>query len=133
MVLRIFERKGDYLYVVSRVMIGLLFFCHGGQKLFAWFGAKAPVELFSLMGLAGVIEFTAGLAIALGFFTRLAAFASALLMLGAYFYAHASGGIIPLVNKGELALLYFAAFLLILSMGARKLSLEKALFKKELF
>ena len=91
------------------------------------------MELFSLFGLAGLIEFLGGIAIALGLFTRLAAFISAIEMLVAYFMVHASKGLIPLVNQGELALLYFAAFLVLKSYGAGKWSLEKALMKKEVF
>ena len=127
----------DYFYFVFRVFIGLLFLQHGLQKLFGAFGGVAgngqPVELFSLFGLAGLIEFVAGIAIAVGLFTRLAAFISAIEMLVAYFMVHAPNGLIPLVNQGELALLYFAAFAAITAFGAGKWSLEKALMKKEAF
>ena len=125
----------DYFYFVFRVFVGLLFLQHGLQKLFGMFGGVGgqPVELFSLFGLAGLIEFIAGLAIAFGLFTRLVAFISAIEMLVAYFMAHAKAGLIPLVNQGELALLYFAAFLVLTAYGAGKWSLEKALMKKEFF
>lgn len=129
--------KKDYFYFVFRVFVGLLFLQHGLQKLFGAFGGVAgngqPVELFSLFGLAGLIEFVAGIAIAVGLFTRLAAFISAIEMLVAYFMVHASNGLIPLVNQGELALLYFVAFLVIMVYGAGKWSIEKALMKKEVF
>ena len=130
---KLFKKYSDSFYVVFRVLIGLLFFQHGAQKLFGWFGAKGTVQLVSLMGLAGVIEFFGGLAIALGLFTRLAASLSAITMLWAYFQVHFPKGFIPILNRGELALVYFAALLILMLHGARKWGLEKKLFKKELF
>ncbi|MBI2508306.1 DoxX family protein [Candidatus Woesearchaeota archaeon] len=123
----------DYLYFVFRVVVGLLFLQHGGQKLFGWFGGLGgnPAELVSLMGLAGIIEFFGGLAIVLGLFTRLAAGVTAIEMIIAYFMAHAPRGAIPLLNQGEPALLFFASFLVLLAYGAGKWSLGKVLFKKE--
>ena len=127
----------DCLYFTFRVFIGLLFLQHGLQKLFGAFGGVAgngqPVQLFSLFGLAGLIEFIAGLAIAFGLFTRLAAFISAIEMLVAYFMVHAKASLIPLVNQGELALLYFAAFLPLMMYGAKKWGIENAILKKEVF
>jgi len=133
----IFEKyvNKDYFYFVFRVFVGLLFLQHGLQKLFGMFGGLEgnSAELLSLMGLAGSIELLGGLAIALGLFVRLAAFVSALEMLIAYFMIHVPQGLIPFVNQGELALLYVAAFLVIMAFGARRFSLEKAIFKKEVF
>ncbi|MBI2151142.1 DoxX family protein [Candidatus Woesearchaeota archaeon] len=130
----ILKKYSEQIYVLFRVLVGLLFLQHGAQKLFGWFGAQGTVQLYSLMGLAGVIEFFGGLAIVLGLFTRLAALGSAVTMLVAYFKVHFSlAAWLPIVNKGELALLYFAAFLVLLVWGAGKLSLEKVWLKKELF
>ena len=122
----------DYAYFIFRVLVGLLFLQHGLQKLLGMFGGKSA-ELFSIMGLAGIIEFLAGISIALGLFARFGAFFAALQMAVAYFMAHAPQGLIPILNMGELALLYFAAFLVIMAFGARRWSLEKAIFKKEFF
>lgn len=123
------------LYVVFRVMVGLLFAQHGMQKLFGWFGglggAGQSAELLTLMGLAGIIELFGGLAIATGFFTRIAALIAAIEMVVAYFMVHNPNGWIPFLNKGELALLYFAAFLILLVHGNGKLSLEQSLLGKE--
>ena len=125
----------DYLYFVFRVLVGLLFLQHGLQKLFGMFGGLGgqTAELFSLMGLAGIIELLGGIAIALGFFARLAAFIASIELIIAYFMIHVPQGLIPFVNQGELALLYVAAFLVIMAFGARKWSLEKAVLKKEVF
>lgn len=124
----------DYLYFVFRVLVGLFFLQHGGQKLFGWFGGLGgnPVELISLMGLAGIIEFFGGLAILLGIFTRLAALIAAVEMLAALFMAHFPQGYILIKNQGEPAALFFASFLVLLAYGAGKWSLGKALFKKEI-
>ncbi len=127
----------NYFYFVFRIFVGLLFLQHGIQKLFGAFGGIGgngqPVELISLMGLAGLIETLGGLAITFGLFARLAAFVAGIEMLIAYFIAHMPNGSIPLLNQGELALLYFASFLIIMVYGAGILSLEKLIFKKEFF
>ena len=128
-----FKAHHDKLYVVFRVIVGLLFFVHGAQKLFGWFGSKGAVQLMSMFGAAGVIETVAGLAIAVGLFTRLAALIGGLEMISAYFIAHYPKGILPYENGGELALLYLAAFLIVLINGNGKANLEKAIFRKELF
>jgi len=124
----------DYFYFLFRVVVGVLFLQHGGQKLFGWFGGLGgnPAELISLMGLAGVIEFFGGLAIVLGLFTRLAAVITAAEMIIAYFMVHLPQGQIPLLNQGEPALLFFVSFLVLLAYGAGKWSLGKILFKKEI-
>jgi len=133
----VFEKyvNKDYFYFVFRVLVGLLYLQHGLQKLFGAFGGLGgqPAELFSLMGLAGIIETLGGLAIALGLFVRLAAFVATLELLTAYFRAHIPNGLIPIMNGGELALLFIASFLVIIAYGAGKWSLEKALMKKEVF
>lgn len=114
----------EYFYSTFRIMVGLLFVQHGLQKMFGWFGAQGPVELFSLFGFAGVVELVGGTLLVLGLFTRVAAFAGIVNMLGAYFTVHVSGGLAPIVNKGELALLYLATFLVLFSHGGQKWSLD---------
>lgn len=78
----------------------------------------------------GLFELLGGLAVAVGVLTRLAAFLSAVLMFIAYWVAHPA--IIPIMNGGELASLYFIAFLLITAYGSQKWSLERAVLKREL-
>lgn len=57
-------------FTLLRIVAGILFFSHGAQKLFGWFGGFGPsggtVNLMSLMGAAGIIEVIAGIGIALG-------------------------------------------------------------------
>ena len=128
-----FRAHYNKLYVVFRVIVGLLFFVHGGQKLFGWFGSKGAVPLMSMFGAAGVIELVVGILIAVGLFSRLAALVGGLEMIAAYLIAHVPKGILPYENGGELALLYLAAFFVVIINGNGKANLEKAFCKKECF
>lgn len=127
------ERLEPAFYVIFRLLVGFMFFAHGAQKIFGWFGAKSAMPLASLMGVAGTVEVVTGILIFVGLWTRLAAFFAAGQMIVAYGMAHAPRGWMPLVNQGELALLYFAAFLLMLTYGNGPWSLEKLFSKKEVF
>jgi putative oxidoreductase len=114
-------------YTIMRVFFGLLFMQHGAQKLFGVLeGDQAP--LFSLMGLAGVIEFFGGLLIAIGLLTRLAAFICSGEMAAAYLMAHAPHSAWPILNRGELALLFMFGFLYILTRGGGRWSLDTTIF-----
>ena len=90
---------------------------HGSQKLFGVPGGTS-VKLFTQLGAAGVIEFGCGLLIAIGLFTRPAAFLASGLMAFAYFIGHAGRGAIPTLNQGELAVLYCFFFLYVSTTGA---------------
>jgi putative oxidoreductase len=105
-----------YLYALMRIVLGVLFACHGAQKLFGILGGTT-VALVSLRGLAGLIEFVGGVLIAVGFLTRYAAFIASGEMAMAYFMAHAPRGFWPIQNNGELAVLYCFSFLYIASRG----------------
>ena len=110
-----------YVYALMRIVVGLAFAQHGAQKLFGLFGGVdgggATVELLSLMGVAGVIEFAGGLLVAIGLLTRLAAFLASGLMACAYFMTHAGRGFWPIENQGELAVLFCFVFLYIAFRG----------------
>ena len=123
-------KAGSYLFLLFRVLIGFLFFQHGAQKLLGWFGG---IPMNGMMYVAGIIELAGGILILLGLFTRVAATITALEMLAAYFIAHFPQGLNPFLNGGELALLYFAAFLVLVIHGAGKYNLERVLWKKEMF
>jgi putative oxidoreductase len=114
---RFLGRHADRFYAIFRIVVGFLFSFHGMQKLFGAFGGQ-KVEIASLMGLAGVIEFVCGILVMIGLFTSWAAFIASGTMAVAYFMAHASGGLWPIVNKGEMAVLYCFAFLYIAARGA---------------
>lgn len=113
-----------YLFAILRIVSGLMFAMHGTQKLFGWPGGGDPVELASLMGLAGIIEFVGGLLIAIGLFASIAAFIASGQMAVAFFMAHAPRGINPLLNDGELAVIYCFLFLYIAAHGAGVWSID---------
>src|SRR4051794_14561266 len=114
---RVLGRIAPYCYALMRIVMGLLFACHGAQKLFGLFGARA-FPLTSQMGLAGIIELVCGLMIAAGFFTGIAAIVAAGEMGYAYVTVHSRSGPWPIRNGGELALLYLVAFLYIATRGS---------------
>jgi putative oxidoreductase len=115
------------LLSIMRVVTALLFMQHGAQKLFGLPAdpAKVPVELFSLMGLAGVLELFGGLLILLGLFTRPVALLLAGEMAVAYFMAHAPKGFWPILNRGELAALYCFVFLYLAAAGGGAWSADR--------
>jgi putative oxidoreductase len=114
---RVLGRYSPQLYALMRIVVGLLFACHGAQKLFGLFGGP-QFPLMSQMGLAGIIELVGGLMVAVGFLTGTAAFIASGEMAYAYFTAHFPRGPIPLKNGGELAAVYSFVFLYIASRGA---------------
>jgi len=97
------EKYYDLTLNALRIVAGLLFMTHGGGKLFGWFGAPGPMSGVWPFGVAGVLEFCGGLAIALGLFTRYVAFVVAGEMAVTYFWMHSArnGSILPWVNHGE--------------------------------
>jgi putative oxidoreductase len=114
-----------YLYALMRIVLGVLFACHGAQKLFGVLGGTT-VAIFSLRGLAGIIEFVGGLLVAVGFLTSYAAFIASGEMAVAYFMAHVPRGFWPIQNNGELAVMYCFLFLYIASRGADAWGIDKA-------
>ena len=118
-------RYAPQLYALLRIVAGLLFACHGAQKLFGVLGGQ-QVPLMGLMGLAGIIEFAGGLLIAIGFLTSIAAFIASGQMAVAYFMAHAPRGALPIQNGGELAVVYCFLFLYIAARGAGIWAIDRA-------
>lgn len=114
---------------VFRFVTGFLFVQHGAQKLFGFLAAQpgATPPLFSMPGVAGVLEFFGGLLIILGLFTRATAFLLSGLMAVAYFLVHAPSGFWTLQNQGELAALYSFIFLFFSVAGGGEWSLDRVL------
>ena len=83
------------------------------------------------MGVAGLLEFVGGVLLLIGLMTRPVAFVLSGLMAAAYFMAHAPAGFLPLVNKGELAVLYSFLFLYFTFAGPGAFSLDGLLARRE--
>ena len=122
------EKYADYAYALLRIVAGALFFFHGAQKILGMFGAARP-PFGSQLWFAGIIELIGGLAIMLGLGTRVAAFIASGEMAVAYFQAHwklqMGNQLFPIVNQGELAMLYCFLFLYISLKGGGKWSVSK--------
>ena len=121
------ESRSEQLYAVARAVAGFLFLAHGVQKLFGGLGAEQPVDLLSLLGAAGVIELIGGILIMVGLYTPVVAFVCSGEMAAAYFMNHFPQGFWPIMNRGELAVLYCFLFLYFASRGAGPLSLDAVL------
>jgi putative oxidoreductase len=121
------KRFEGVIYAGLRIIAGLMFLQHGLQKIFGAFGG-APAELPEpLRWVAGSIELVGGALIAAGLSTRWAAFLCSGTMAVGYFVAHAPQGFFPILNRGELAILYCWIFLLVAARGSGSLSLDKLL------
>jgi putative oxidoreductase len=125
---RLLGPYSPYLYAVMRIVVGFLFACHGAQKLFGVLGGFGPsggtAPLFSLMGLAGIIEFFAGVCMIVGWLTGYVAFIASGQMASAYFMAHHPRGFWPILNDGEPAVLFCFIFLYMASKGAGVWSID---------
>jgi putative oxidoreductase len=110
-------KYSPYFYAVLRIVAGLMFAMHGAQKLLGW-PNKPPMELSPLLKAAGVIELVGGLLIAIGLFASIAAFIASGEMAYAFFTQHAPRGTWPILNGGELAVLYCFLFLYIAAHGS---------------
>ena len=111
---------------ILRIVTGFLFLQHGMAKLFgvphvAMFDG---LHLFSLLGFAGVLELVGGLLMVVGLFTRPTAFILSGEMAVAYFMAHAPHGFLPILNQGELAVMYCFVFLYFAVAGGGAFSLD---------
>lgn len=119
---------------VLRVVTALCYMAHGSQKMFGFPASQmggSGFELFSLMGLAAVLEVFGGLAILLGLFTRPVAFVLAGQMAYAFWFVHVpmmgQGNIIPVVNGGDGAVLFCFVFLYLVVAGPGAWSVDEAL------
>jgi len=117
-----------YAYAILRIVAGLLFVCHGLQKVFGMFGGlnDAPAPLFSLLWIAGVIEIIPGSLITLGWWTSYAALIASGEMAVAYFIGHFPHGFWPIENGGEPAVLNCFIFLFMAVQGSGMWSVDAA-------
>ena len=113
---------------VLRIVAALIFMEHGTQKLFGFPPSDRPQpELFSLSGLAGVLEFFGGIMLVLGLFTRPVAFILSGEMAVAYWMAHAPQSFFPVLNGGDAAILYCFVFLYLVAAGPGAWSLDETM------
>ncbi|HEX6467418.1 MAG TPA: DoxX family protein [Terriglobales bacterium] len=111
------------VYAVLRIVAGAMFACHGAQKLFGVLGGHSMVHV-PLMLAAGIIEFAGGILIALGVLTSLIALIASGEMAVAYFTQHLPHGFWPIVNHGELAVLYCFVFLFMAARGTGRYGIQ---------
>lgn len=116
-------------YAVLRIVTGVLFAFHGAQKLFGLLATHPGPSVGSQLWFGGVIELVGGLLVALGLFTRPAAVLASGTMAVAYLQFHWKGALgaklFPIVNDGELSVIYCFVFLVIAAHGAGMASIDR--------
>lgn len=124
------NRYADTVYCIMRLVVGLLFACHGGQKILGFPpGGHGPPE-GALMVVGAWLELVCGFLIAFGLLTRIAAFLASGEMAVAYFMMHSGGApepvakFFPIINHGEPAVVYCFIFLFMFFYGAGHLSID---------
>lgn len=122
------DRGRDHALALFRIVVGLLFACHGLQHVFGLFTTKPAVPITTWPGgPAGVIELVGGTLIVIGLWTRIAALIASGAMAYAYFVVHQPKGLMPIENSGELAAMYSWTFLLLVFTGSGAWALDKML------
>src|SRR5262245_34892045 len=118
--MRFLKPHTERIYAVLRIVAGFMFLQHGLQKIFGMFGGLPPGVPVFIKYLAGSIELVGGTLLAIGLFTGPAAFLASGLMAFAFFLGHVArtGQFLPIVNQGELAVVYCFLFLFIAAKGA---------------
>jgi len=114
---------------VQRIIAGVMYACYGAMKLFGVFGGLPPGVPRFLIWTAGPIELLGGILIAIGLFSRTASFLCSGQMAIAYFTGHAPHGFFPIVNHGELAVLFCWMFLYYAAAGPGAFALDNLLWR----
>jgi len=105
-------------YALLRMVTGFLFLWHGTQKVLGFPGEVSAGAPAFIIYIAGPIELFGGILILVGLLTRWVAFLCSGLMAFAYWLAHGTNAFLPLLNGGELAVVYCFLFLFISARGA---------------
>lgn len=127
-----YSKYQEPLYAFLRIVSGILFFWHGCQKILNYPPLPPGIHLpWHMLFIAGPIELLGGLLIAIGLFTHVAAFLASGEMAVAYWSAHAIKHYLPLLNRGELAVLYCFVFLFISAYGSGIWSVDNYLKKRK--
>jgi Predicted membrane protein len=117
------------IYAIFRLIAGFLFLWHGSQKLFGFPPAGHEIPSYIIL-IAGPIEFFGGLLIMIGLWTHWVAFICSGEMAFAYWSVHGTHAVLPIMNGGELAIIYCFLFLFIASKGSGVFSLDHFLEKR---
>jgi putative oxidoreductase len=124
------EMWAPYVLSILRIVVGLLFLQHGLSKVFN-FPAPSPVpSLSGLMILAAFLETVGALLFVVGAYTRIVAFILSGEMAFAYFMAHAPRSFYPVVNSGELAIIYCFIFLYFAFAGGGPWSVDRTVLNQ---
>jgi len=119
-------RHSEQFYALVRIVVAFVYTCHGAQKLFGVLGGQVVWDGPPIFIAAGFIETICGPLMVLGLFTTLAAFIASGEMAVAFFYIHVpKGGFMPILNHGELPVVFCFIFLYIASRGAGIWSLDR--------
>ena len=125
------ELSVPHALAALRIVAGYLFLLHGTAKLFGFphVAMFDRLPVWSLLGVAGMLEVAGGALLIVGLFTRFVAFVVSGEMAFAYFLVHAPSGnvLIPILNDGEAAVLFCFIFLFFAGAGPGPLSLDAAL------
>lgn len=118
-----------------RIVTGLMFMQHGVQKLFGLLvsperGWSGPPEMFTQYWFAGVLETFGGFLIVIGLLTRPVAFLLSGEMAVAYFQAHAPRGFAPILNGGEVVVLFCFIYLYLFAAGGGPFSVDALLRRR---
>lgn len=124
------EKLATIVFAALRIIAGAMFLCHGLQKLFGFWIDK-PVPVGSQLWIGAIVELTAGTAIAVGWYARLAAFLAsgqmAVAFLQFHWGFHFDRRILPIVSMADDTVLYCFLFLWIAVRGAGPVSLDHKL------
>ena len=125
------ERFEPHILGLMRIIVGVMLLCHGAQKVLGAFGGTPPETPAFVRYLGGGIELFGGALIAVGLLTRIAAFLMSGLMAFAYFMAHAPQGFWPILNQGELAIVYCWLALYLTARGPGAWALDNVLTRHD--
>lgn len=119
------KRFENETYALLRIFTGFLFLWHGSQKILGY----PPSDFdppFHIHWIAGGIELVGGILVTIGLFTAPVAFICSGLMAAAYWMAHGPTPFLPILNGGELAVMFCFAFLYISAKGSGTWSIDAA-------
>ena len=120
------QRYAAQTYAALRIITGFLFLWHGAQKLLGIPAVSPHAPPAYVVYIAGPIELFGGILVMIGLYTRWTAFLCSGLAAAAYWIAHGTQSLLPIMNHGELAALYCFVFLYISAHGPGIWSIDQA-------